>query len=164
MNKKIQVTEGGFILENAHFAIICSRFNHFIVDQLEKGAIDVLQRHGIDASDIEVFKAPGAYELPLVAKHVAETRRFDAIIVLGAVIRGSTAHFEYVSGPCAADTATVALQTNLPVIFGVLTTENIEQAIERAGTKAGNKGGEAALTAIEMVSLLRQIDSDDSSQ
>ncbi len=157
MIKTIKTTEGSFVLTNARFAIVCARFNHFIVDQLEKGAVDVLNRHGIDSDDIEVFKAPGAYELPLVAKRVAQTGNFDAVIVLGAVIRGSTAHFEYVSGPCASDISKVGLQVNLPLIFGVLTTENIEQAIERAGTKAGNKGGEAALSAIEMVSLLRQI-------
>lgn len=157
MEKEIQVTEGDFVLDDARFAIVCSRFNHFIVDQLEKGAIDTLRRHGTDLANIEVFKAPGAYELPLVAKQVAKTGRFEAVIVLGAVIRGATAHFEYVSGPCASDLSSLALQMNLPVIFGVLTTENIEQAIERAGTKAGNKGSEAALTAIEMVSLLRQI-------
>ncbi|PID57982.1 MAG: 6,7-dimethyl-8-ribityllumazine synthase [Gammaproteobacteria bacterium] len=155
--KDIKITEGNFVLENARFAIVCARFNHFIVDQLEKGAIDTLNRHGIDNDCIEVFKAPGAYELPLVAKRVAETGDFDAVIVLGAVIRGSTAHFEYVSGPCAADISKVGLQVNKPLIFGVLTTETIEQAIERAGTKAGNKGGEAALSAIEMVSLLRAI-------
>lgn len=157
MEHEVQLTEGDFVLDDARFAIVCSRFNHFIVDQLEKGAIDTLRRHGTDIANIEIFKAPGAYELPLVTKQVAETRRFEAVIVLGAVIRGSTAHFEYVSGPCAADLSKVGLQTNLPVIFGVLTTDTIEQAIERAGTKAGNKGSEAALSAIEMVSLLRQI-------
>lgn len=157
MHTNIRLTEGDFVLTNARFAIVCSRFNHFIVDQLEKGAIDVLRRHGTDADNIEIFKTPGAFELPLTAQQVAATGRFEAVIVLGAVIRGSTAHFEYVSGPCAADLSKVSLQSNLPVIFGVLTTDTIEQAIERAGTKAGNKGGEAALTAIEMVSLIRNI-------
>ncbi|PIE42341.1 MAG: 6,7-dimethyl-8-ribityllumazine synthase [Gammaproteobacteria bacterium] len=157
MDIEISTTEGDFVLDDARFAIVCSRFNHFIVDQLEKGAIDTLKRHGTDLANIEIFKAPGAFELPLVAKQVAETRRFEAVIVLGAVIRGSTAHFEYVSGPCAGDLSKVAIQTNIPMIFGVLTTDTIEQAIERAGTKAGNKGGDAALSAIEMVSLLRQI-------
>lgn len=157
MEKEITVTEGDFVLDDARFAIVCARFNHFIVDQLEKGAIDTLKRHGTDLANIDIFRAPGAYELPLVAQQVANTKKYEAIIVLGAVIRGSTAHFEYVSGPCAADLSKVGLQTQTPVIFGVLTTETIEQAIERAGTKAGNKGGESALSAIEMVSLLRQI-------
>ncbi|MPV85289.1 6,7-dimethyl-8-ribityllumazine synthase [Ostreibacterium oceani] len=157
MNPEIRLTEGDFVIDDARFAIVCSRFNHFIVDALEKGAIDALKRHGTDYANIEVFKAPGAYELALVAKQVAATNRFEAVIVLGAVIRGATAHFEYVSGPCASDISKVALDTGIPVVFGVLTTEDIEQAIERAGTKAGNKGAEAALTAIEMVSLLRQI-------
>lgn len=142
---------------DARFAIVCGRFNHFIVDQLEKGAIDTLLRHGTSAANIDVYKAPGAYELPLVAQQVAITQKYQAIIVLGAVIRGATAHFEYVSGPCAADLSKVGLQTQTPVIFGVLTTDSIEQAIERAGTKAGNKGGEAAQSAIEMVNLLGQI-------
>lgn len=156
--EKINITEGDFVLEDARFAIVCGRFNHFIVDSLEKGAIDALTRHGTDRANIEIFRAPGAYELPLVAKRVAQTQRFEAVIVLGAVIRGATAHFEYVAGPCASDLAKVGLDNDLPVVFGVLTTETIEQAIERAGTKAGNKGAESALTAIEMVSLLRQID------
>jgi len=157
MGLGVKTIEGDFILDGARFAIVCARFNNFIVDELEKGAIDALKRHGTDIANIDVYKAPGAFELALVAKQVAETNNYDAVIVLGAVIRGSTAHFEYVSGPCANSIAKVSLETNLPVIFGVLTTETIEQAIERAGTKAGNKGSEAALTAIEMVSLLRQI-------
>ena len=157
MQQEILLTEGNFVLDDARFAIVCGRFNHFIVDQLEKGAIDVLRRHGTNVGNIEVFKAPGVFELPLVAKRVADTGRFEAVIALGVVIRGSTAHFEYVSGPCASGLSKVGLQTGLPVIFGVLTTDTIEQAVERAGTKAGNKGGDAALSAIEMVSLLRKI-------
>ncbi len=158
MQSNIKTFEGDFIVGNARFAIVCARFNHFIVDQLQAGAIDALKRHGVSDAAIEVYKAPGAYELPLVAKQVAEKRPVDAVIVLGAVIRGGTAHFDYVCGPCASDIAKVGLDTDTPMAFGVLTVESIEQAIERAGTKAGNKGAEAALTAIEMVSLLQQIE------
>ncbi len=157
MAKDIKLIEGNFAESKGKYAIVCARFNHFIVDQLELGAIDILTRHGVSSTDIEVIKVPGAYELAVVAKKAAKSKKYDAIIVLGAVIRGSTAHFEYVSGPCASAISKVALDTEMPIIFGVLTTENIEQAIERAGTKAGNKGGEAALTAIEMVSLMRKL-------
>lgn len=153
----IKRIEGDFIGGNARFAIVCARFNHFIVEHLEAGAIDALKRHGINEQNIEVYKAPGAYELPLVAKKIAEKGEVDAVIVLGAVIRGGTAHFDYVCGPCASDIARVALDTGKPMAFGVLTVDSIEQAIERAGTKAGNKGAEAALTAIEMVNLFKQI-------
>lgn len=158
MQTNIKKVEGNFIVGNARFAIVCARFNDFIVEHLERGAIDALRRHGVDGKSIEIYKAPGAYELPLVAKRVAEKTNVDAVIVLGAVIRGGTAHFDYVCGPCASDVAKVALDTGKPMAFGVLTVDSIEQAIERAGTKAGNKGADAALTAIEMVSLFKQID------
>ncbi|TXJ07609.1 MAG: 6,7-dimethyl-8-ribityllumazine synthase [Acinetobacter sp.] len=139
------------------YAIVVGRFNSFVVEHLLEGAIDILKRHGIDEENIVVAYAPGAWELPLVAKKLANSNKFDAIIVLGAVIRGSTPHFDFVAGECAKGLGVVALDATLPVINGVLTTDSIEQAIERSGTKAGNKGGEAALTAIEMVNLLKAI-------
>jgi 6,7-dimethyl-8-ribityllumazine synthase len=138
-------------------AIACGRFNDLITERLLAGAKDGLLRHGVDEASITEVWAPGAFELPLVAKRLAESDEFDAVIVLGAVIRGATTHYEEVAGNCAAGVARVALDTGLPVVFGVLTTETIEQAIERAGTKAGNKGYESAETAIEMADLLRQL-------
>jgi len=151
--------EGDFTAKNMRFALVASRFNGFIVEQLIKGAIDMLQRHGVANKDIEIIHAPGAFELPLVCKLLADKSGYDAIIALGAVIRGATPHFDYVAGSCSRGLADVAMQTGVPVSFGVLTVDTIEQAIERAGTKAGNKGGDAAMTAIEMVNLLRAIGS-----
>lgn len=139
------------------YAIVVGRFNSFVVEHLLEGAIDTLKRHGVSESNITVAYAPGAWELPLVAKKFAQAKNVDAIIVLGAVIRGSTPHFDFVAGECAKGLGVVALDSTLPVINGVLTTDSIEQAIERSGTKAGNKGAEAALTAIEMVNLLKAI-------
>ncbi len=153
----IRTIEGDYSATTARFAIVVSRFNGFIVDSLLRGALDVLRRHGVEDKSIEVVQVPGAFELPLVAKRLAATRRYDAVIALGAVIRGGTAHFDYVAGGCARGLAEVALSCDLPVTFGVLTVDTIEQAIERAGTKAGNKGADAALTALEMVSLLRKL-------
>lgn len=138
-------------------AIACSRFNHFIVDQLEAGCLDALRRHGVDPGDVTVVKVPGAFELPVVVRKLATSGNWDAVIALGAVIRGSTPHFDHVAGACTSGLAAAAADSGVPVIFGVLTVDSIEQAIERAGTKAGNKGAEAALTAIEMISVLRQI-------
>ena len=138
------------------YAIVVGRFNSFVVDPLCAGAVDVLKRHGISDDNITVVHVPGAWELPLVAKKLAE-KDFDAVIVLGAVIRGSTPHFDYVAGECAKSLGNLQMSSGKPVIFGVLTTDTIEQAIERAGTKAGNKGCDAAMTALEMVSLLEQI-------
>ena len=135
-----------------------SRFNSFIVEQLEHGALDALVRHGANLKDIDLVKAPGAFELPMVAQRLAITKKYDAIIALGAVIRGGTPHFDYVAGECVKGLAHVSLQYNIPVSFGVLTVDSIEQAIERAGTKAGNKGAEAALSAIEMVSLFKNLE------
>ncbi|MBK8162608.1 MAG: 6,7-dimethyl-8-ribityllumazine synthase [Gammaproteobacteria bacterium] len=155
---EIRTIEGDFTATTARFAIVASRFNSFIVDSLLRGALDVLRRHGVGEKSIEIVHVPGAFELPLVAKRLAATRRYDAVIALGAVIRGSTPHFDYVAGGCARGLAEVALSCDLPVAFGVLTVDTIEQAVERAGTKAGNKGADAALTAIEMVSLLRKLD------
>ncbi len=154
----IETVEGGLIVNGARFGLVVSRFNGFIVESLQSGAIDTLLRHGAEESDIEVVKVPGAHEIPLVAQKMAESGKYDAIIALGAVIRGATPHFDYVAGECAKGLAAVSQRTGMPVAFGVLTVDTIEQAIERAGTKAGNKGGEAALSAIEMVNLLRRLE------
>ena len=143
--------------QNEKFCIIISRFNDFIGEKLLSGAIDTLKRHGVADENIEVTKVPGAFEIPLAALKFAKTNKYSAIITLGAVIKGSTPHFDYVSAEVSKGVANVSLQTGLPVIFGVLTTDNIEQAIERAGTKAGNKGADAAKTAIEMVNLFKTI-------
>ena len=139
------------------YAILVGRFNSFVVEPLVEGAVDTLIRHGVNKENITIIHAPGAWELPLVAQRLAKTGQYDAIIGLGAVIRGSTPHFDYVAGECAKGLGVVSLNEDLPVVFGVLTTDTIEQAIERAGTKAGNKGHDAAMTAIEMVSLLKAI-------
>jgi len=139
------------------FAIIVSRFNNVISDRLLEGALDTLRRHGAENDQIEVARVPGAFEIPLVAQQLAELGRFDGIICLGAVIRGATAHFDYVAGPMASSLAGISLATRVPVLFGVLTTDNLEQAMDRAGGKAGNKGADAALTAIEMANLLKEI-------
>ena len=141
------------------FAIVCSRFNSFITERLVDGAVDVLCRHGVLTQDIAFYKVPGSWEIPLIARKLAESKRFHAIVCLGAVIRGGTPHFDYVAAEVSKGIAAVALQTGVPVAFGVLTTDSIEQAIERAGTKHGNKGAEAALSAIEMANLLRQLES-----
>ncbi len=156
--KNIKTIEGDFTVRGARFAIVAGRFNSFIVEHLVNGAVDALLRHGAAEQDIDIVYAPGAYELPLVAQRIAAGKRHNAIIAVGAVIRGSTPHFDYVAGECSKGLAGVAMQHNLPVAFGVLTVDTIEQAIERAGTKAGNKGVDAAMTAIEMINLLQQID------
>ena len=143
---------------DVRIAIVASRFNSAIVDQLLSGALEALARHQVDESAIDVYQVPGAFELPLIAKRIARRQEHDAIIALGAVIRGDTPHFEYVAGSCTQGLSEVALQMEIPVAFGVLTVDTIEQAIERSGTEAGNKGAEAALTAIEMISLLRKLD------
>lgn len=155
---EIKTYEGHFTAQGAKFCIVASRFNSFIVDQLEGGAIDALVRHGASPNDITIVKAPGAFELPMVVQRVAASKKYDAIIAIGAVIRGGTPHFEYVAGECVKGIAHIALQYDVPVSFGVLTVDTIEQAIERAGTKAGNKGAEAALSAIEMVSLFKNLE------
>lgn len=152
-----KVIEGGLTVQNARFGIIVSRFNGFIVESLLAGAMDALIRHGADIKAIDIIRVPGAFEMPLVAQRLAAKPNYDALIALGAVIRGGTPHFEYVAGECSKGLAQVSLQSGVPVAFGVLTVDSIEQAIERAGTKAGNKGVEAAMSAIEMVNLLRQI-------
>ena len=155
----MKVLEGSVAAPNAKVAVAIARFNSFINESLLEGAIDALKRIGqVKDENITIVRAPGAYELPLVARRLAESKKFDAIVALGTVIRGGTAHFEYVTGEASSGLGKVAMDAEIPVAFGVLTTENIEQAIERAGTKAGNKGAEAALTALEMVNLIQQID------
>lgn len=149
--------EGSLEAGDARFGIVVGRFNEFITDQLVSGALDTLRRHGADPEAIDIAYCPGSFEIPLVAKKMAKSGSYDAIICLGAVIRGDTPHFEYVAGRVANGTAQTALETEVPVLFGVLTTDTVEQAIERAGTKAGNKGAEAALAAIEMVGLMQQL-------
>ena len=151
------IIEGKLSAEGFRFAIIVSRFNDFICSRLLEGAIDALNRHGALDENVFLVKVPGTFEMPLVAKKLAEGGRYDAVICLGAVIRGATPHFEYVAAEVSKGIANVSLETGIPVCFGVLTTDNLEQAIERAGSKAGNKGSEAALTAIEMINLLKQI-------
>lgn len=149
--------EGDYAAGDARFAIVVGRFNEFITEQLLEGALDALRRHGADMDRVTVARCPGSMEVPLVAKKLAQTEDYDAVICLGAVIRGATAHFDYVAGGVATGTGQVALETEVPVIFGVITTDTIEQAIERSGTKAGNKGADAAVAAIEMVNLLQKI-------
>ncbi len=153
----INTVEGSLVVEGARFGLVVSRFNSLIVDSLQRGAVDCLLRHGAEERDIEVVKVPGAHEIPLVAQRMAAMEKYDAIIALGAVIRGATPHFDYVASECAKGLAAVGQRYGVPVAFGVLTVDTIEQAVERAGTKAGNKGGDAALTAIEMVNLLKQL-------
>jgi len=152
-----KIHEANLIAEGKKFALVVSRFNDFITDKLLSGALDALVRSGTADGDIEVVKVPGAFEIPLAAKRMAGAKRFDAIICLGAVIRGSTPHFDYVSAEVSKGVAAVGLEADIPVIFGVITADTIEQAIERAGTKAGNKGWSAAIAAVEMANLFDQI-------
>lgn len=153
----IKVIEGDFSQSSGKYALIVSRWNSFVVESLKEGALDTLRRHGIKDENVVIYYAPGAFEFPLVAQKIAATKQYDAIIALGAVIRGGTPHFDYVAGECTKGLAQVGLQYGITVTFGVLTVDSIEQAIERSGTKAGNKGVEAASTALEMVSLLSRI-------
>jgi 6,7-dimethyl-8-ribityllumazine synthase len=154
-----RVIEGTLIApQGARFAIVASRFNHFVVDRLVEGAVDALVRHGVPAESVAIVRVPGAWELPIVTRRIAASKKVDAVIALGAVIRGSTPHFDYVAGEAAKGLASAAGGTTVPIVFGVLTTDTIEQAIERAGTKAGNKRWDAAVGAIEMVSLGRALD------
>ena len=149
--------EGMMIASGLRFAVVLSRFNSLIGDRLLEGALDTLHRHGAGEDDVTLVRVPGAFEIPLATSELAKTGTFDAVICLGAVIRGATAHFDYVAGPLASGLASIAVQTGVPVLFGVLTTDTIEQALERAGTKAGNKGADVASAAIEMANLLRKI-------
>jgi len=150
----VDTVEGTFSGAGKRFVIVAARFNSYIVESLVGAAVDTLVRHGASAKDVTVVRVPGCFELPLAAKRVAVSRKPDAIVALGAVIRGATPHFDYVAGQCASGLQQVALQQDIPVAFGVLTCDTVDQAIERAGTKAGNKGADAAMTALEMVSLL----------
>jgi len=153
----IETIEGGLVVENARFCLVAARFNSFIVESLVDGAIDTLKRHGAEEKDITLVRLPGAFEMPVALEKIAAKGGYDAIIALGAVIRGGTPHFDYVAGECVKGMSQVSLKHGVPIAFGVLTVDTIEQAIERAGTKAGNKGAEATLSAIEMVNLLRKI-------
>ncbi|QGU93882.1 6,7-dimethyl-8-ribityllumazine synthase [Clostridium bovifaecis] len=153
----MRVYEGNLVADGLKLGIVVGRFNEFIGSRLLSGALDGLKRHGVKEDEVEILWVPGAFEIPLAAKKMAKSNKYDAVICLGAVIKGSTPHFDYVSSEVSKGVANVSLETEVPVIFGVLTTDSIEQAIERAGTKAGNKGYEAAITAIEMSNLLKQI-------
>lgn len=155
----MKIYEGKVVSENIKIGIVAARFNEFITSKLLSGAIDGLERHNVRNDDIEVAWVPGAFEIPLIASKMAKSGKYDAIICLGAVIRGSTTHYDYVCSEVSKGIANVSLNSDIPVMFGVITTENIEQAIERAGTKAGNKGYDCALGAIEMVNLIREIES-----
>ncbi|MCR8963552.1 6,7-dimethyl-8-ribityllumazine synthase [Brevibacillus halotolerans] len=154
----MKIWEGKLVGSGLRIGVVAGRFNELIVSKLVSGALDTLKRHGVEEAQIEMAWVPGAFEIPLMAKKMAETARFDAIITLGAVIRGSTPHFDYVCNECAKGVAALSMSSGVPIIFGVLTTDNIEQAIERAGTKAGNKGCEAAASAIEMANLARSFE------
>lgn len=151
----MNIIEGNLIAKGLKIGIVAGRFNEFIVSKLLGGALDGLKRHGVEDKDIDVAWVPGAFEIPLAAKKLAKSEKYDAVICLGAVIKGATPHFDYVCAEVSKGTATVSLNTEVPVIFGILTTDSIEQAIERAGTKAGNKGYDAAVTSIEMANLLK---------
>jgi 6,7-dimethyl-8-ribityllumazine synthase len=150
--------EGELIARDLRFAIVAARFNDFVVEPLIRGALDALRRHGASEKQIEIVRVPGAYDMPIVARKLAASRRYEALIALGAVVRGQTPHFDYVAGECASGLARIALETGVPIAFGVLTTDTMEQAVDRAGGKAGNKGADAALTALEMANLLRRLD------
>ncbi|HTG00061.1 MAG TPA: 6,7-dimethyl-8-ribityllumazine synthase [Nitrospirota bacterium] len=152
-----KIIQGDMSGKGLKVGIVAARFNDFITSRLVEGALDGLQRHGVAESDIEILKVPGAYEIPLAAKKMAQAKKYDAVICLGAVIRGATPHFEYVSAEVSKGVAAISLETGIPAIFGVLTTDTIEQAIERAGTKSGNKGWDAALSAIEMANVIKQL-------
>jgi 6,7-dimethyl-8-ribityllumazine synthase len=154
----IRTINGDLIARDLRFAIVASRFNDLVVDSLIRGAVDALLRHGASEKQVEIIRVPGAFDLPFVVRRVATSKRYDAVVALGVVIRGATPHFDYVAGQCAAGLARVSEETGVPVAFGVLTTETIEQAFERAGTKAGNKGADAALVALELANLLRRMD------
>ncbi len=154
-----RVIEGDLQARDLRFAILASRFNDFVVDRLVRGALDLLRRQGVSEKQIDVVRVPGAFDMPIVARKLAASRRYDAIIALGAVIRGETSHFDYVAGECASGLSRVASDTGIPVAFGVLTAESTEQAVDRAGGKAGNKGADAAASAIELANLLRRLES-----
>jgi len=157
-NDQFKMTEGDLIVRDLRFALVVSRFNDFVVEPLVRGAVDVLKRHGAAEKQIEIVRVPGAFDIPVVARKLAQSRRYEALVALGAVIRGQTPHFDYVAGECASGLARIALESGVPIGFGVLTTDTVEQAVDRAGGKAGNKGTDAALAALEMANLLRRLD------
>lgn len=156
--ENLRVLEGDLIARDLRFAILAARFNERVVEGLVRGAVDALRRHGAGDKQIEIVRVPGAYDMPVAARRLAQSRRYDAIVAVGAVIRGATAHFDYVAGECSSGLARVAQETGVPVGFGVLTTDTAEQAMDRAGGKAGNKGADAALAAIELANLLRRLE------
>jgi 6,7-dimethyl-8-ribityllumazine synthase len=157
--ENLRVIEGDLLARDLRFAILAARFNERVVDGLVRGAVDALRRHGASDKNIELVRVPGAFDMPVAARRLAQSRRYDAIVALGAVIRGATAHFDYVAGECSSGLARVAQETGVPLGFGVLTTDTAEQAMDRAGGKAGNKGADAALAAIELANLLRRLES-----
>ena len=157
-NDQPKIVEGELLARDLRFALIAARFNDFVVEPLLRGAVDVLKRHGASDKQIEIVRVPGAFDIPIVARKLALSRRYEALVALGAVIRGQTPHFNYVAGECAGGIARIALESGVPIAFGVLTTDTVEQAVDRAGGKAGNKGADAALVAIEMANLLRRLD------
>ncbi len=153
-----KIIEGELTARDLRFAIVATRFNEFVVEPLLRGALDALKRHGAAEKQIEIIRVPGAFDMPIVVRKLAMSRRYEALIALGAVIRGQTPHFDYVAGECASGLARIALESGIPVGFGVLTTDTMEQAVDRAGGKAGNKGADAALASLEMANLLRRLD------
>ncbi|MDB6086832.1 MAG: ribH [Gammaproteobacteria bacterium] len=157
-NEQPRTIEGELLARDLRFAFVAARFNDFVVEPLIRGATDVLKRHGATEKQIEIVRVPGAFDMPIVVRKLALSRRYDALIALGAVVRGQTPHFDYVAGECASGLARIALETGVPVAFGVLTTDTMEQAVDRAGGKGGNKGADAALVAMEMANLLRRLD------
>jgi 6,7-dimethyl-8-ribityllumazine synthase len=157
-NEQPKIIEGELAARDLRFAFVAARFNDFVVEPLIRGAIDALKRHGASEKQIEIVRVPGAFDIPLIVRKLALSRRYDALITLGAVVRGQTPHFDYVAGECASGIARIALESGVPIAFGVLTTDTMEQAVDRAGGKAGNKGADAALAAIEMANLLRRLD------
>lgn len=153
-----KVIEGELIARDLRFAFIAARFNDFVVESLIRGALDALKRHGAAEKQIDIVRVPGAFDIPIVARKLALSRRYEALVALGAVVRGQTPHFDYVAGECASGIARIALESGVPIAFGVLTTDTMEQALDRAGGKGGNKGADAALAALEMANLLRRLD------
>jgi 6,7-dimethyl-8-ribityllumazine synthase len=157
-NEQPKIIEGELLARDLRFAILAARFNDFVVEPLIRGALDALRRHGVADKQVEIVRVPGAFDMPIIARKLALSQRYEAIIALGCVIRGQTPHFDYVAGECAGGIARVALESGVPIAFGVLTTDTAEQAVDRAGGKAGNKGADAALVALEMANLLRRLD------
>jgi 6,7-dimethyl-8-ribityllumazine synthase len=158
MSDHPKIIEGELHARDLRFAVVAARFNDFVVEPLIRGALDALRRHGSSDRQVDIYRVPGAFDIPIVARKLALAHRHDALIALGAVVRGQTPHFDYVAGECASGLSRIALETGVPIAFGVLTTDTMEQAVDRAGGKAGNKGADAALAAVEMANLLRRLD------